>query len=124
METKVNQRRIERIRKSCGFNNGINVSADGSRGGLSLGWKDNVNISLMIFSQYHINININEENQDESWRFTGFYGSPIEQSRKDSWNLLCRLKAESNDPWLVLGDFNEIMFSFEKDKGELGKKDK
>ncbi|KAH1031724.1 hypothetical protein J1N35_043898 [Gossypium stocksii] len=34
---------MERIRKSYGFGNGIDIGADGSKGGLSLGWKEEDN---------------------------------------------------------------------------------
>ncbi|KAA3468467.1 Exo_endo_phos domain-containing protein [Gossypium australe] len=33
------------------------------------------------------------------------------------WNLLKRLSSDCNCPWLVAGDFNEIMYSFEKRGG-------
>ncbi|KAA3468587.1 putative Transposon TX1 [Gossypium australe] len=33
------------------------------------------------------------------------------------WNLLRRLSCDCNCPWLVAGDFNEIMYSFEKSGG-------
>ncbi|KAA3471353.1 reverse transcriptase [Gossypium australe] len=40
MKTKVNERRMERIRRRSGFINGIDVGADGSRGGLCLAWRE------------------------------------------------------------------------------------
>lgn len=104
---------------SCGFSIGIDISAEGFRGGLSLGRKDNMDISLRSFFQHHIDVNVQEIDQEESLRLTGFYGSSIEHLRRDSWNMLSRLKEDCNDPWLVLRDFNEIMFSFEKRGGRV-----
>ncbi|KAK5846323.1 hypothetical protein PVK06_002606 [Gossypium arboreum] len=42
METKVNVLRMERIRRACGYANSFDVQVDGTRGGLSLAWKQDV----------------------------------------------------------------------------------
>lgn len=39
--------------------------------------------------------------------------------RESSWNLLCRLGHDQNLPWLTVGDFNEIVLSFEKKGGRV-----
>lgn len=49
MEKKLNNKKIERVRRKCGFLCGIEVDADGSRGGLCLAWKEDVNVSLRSF---------------------------------------------------------------------------
>ncbi len=48
------------------------------------------------------------------WHFTGFYGHPETAKRCDSWTLLKRLKRYDDMPWLVAGDFHEILKSTEK----------
>ncbi|XP_073152580.1 uncharacterized protein [Henckelia pumila] len=55
------------------------------------------------------------------WPFTGFYGNPILSQRKLSWQLLRRLEGIhelKNLPWLIGGDFNEILFESEKMGGQ------
>jgi hypothetical protein len=42
-------------------------------------------------------------------RFTGFYGEPWRELRKESWYLLRFLRAQSAMPWLCAGDFNEVL---------------
>ncbi|KAA3460755.1 reverse transcriptase [Gossypium australe] len=69
--------------------NGIEIEADGSRGGLCLAWKEDISVTLKSFSKSHI----------------------------DVLALLRRLGEEANLPWLVMGDFNEILYSFEKEEG-------
>uniref|UniRef100_A0A2N9GCH6 Reverse transcriptase domain-containing protein n=1 Tax=Fagus sylvatica TaxID=28930 RepID=A0A2N9GCH6_FAGSY len=57
----------------------------------------------------------------ELWQWTGWvmevgwlcFGAVISR-RMESWDLLRRLGAESSLPWLVCGDFNEIMDNGEK----------
>lgn len=45
----------------------------------------------------------------------------ILRKRRDGylWDLLRQLHQESTSLWLVIGDFNEILSSFEKKKGQL-----
>ncbi|KAA3467408.1 reverse transcriptase [Gossypium australe] len=109
---------MESIRRRCGFANCINVDATGSMG-LSLGWREGINLTLKSYSKSHINVVVEEEDGEEVWRFTGFYGEPVEQNRRASWELLRALQNGNNLPWLVAGDFNEIMFSFEKQGGRI-----
>ncbi|GMI75496.1 hypothetical protein like AT4G29090 [Hibiscus trionum] len=117
METKLDRRRMEKVRCSCGFVFGIDVDAVGSRGGLSLGWKHDIDVTLLSFSGSHIDAIIKED--EAQWRFTGFYGNPVEHKRSESWSLLRQLESHQNLPWLVVGDFNEITYSFEKKGGRL-----
>ena len=41
------------------------------------------------------------------------YGEPRVENRHLMWTKLRRLKTTSNLPWLVIGDFNEVMWDFE-----------
>lgn len=103
METKVTNRRMEAIRRKYGFSHGIDVDAVGTRGGLSLGWREGLNLTLKSFSKSYIDVEVKEEAGRVIWRFTGFYGSLVEQDRKESWDLLRYLKRENNRPWLIQG---------------------
>ncbi|KAA3467329.1 reverse transcriptase [Gossypium australe] len=114
METKFDKQCMEKVRRSCGFPNGIEIEAEGSRGGLCLAWKEDIKVTLRSFSKNHIDVMVKEENTNAEWRFTGFYGSPYVNCKNDSWTLLRKLGEDQSHPWLVKGDFNEIMYTFEK----------
>lgn len=60
---------------------------------------------------------VEDKEKGVKWRFTGFYGSPYVQDRSDSWVVLKKLTVGEAIPWLVCGDFNEIMYGFEKKGG-------
>ncbi|MBA0777488.1 hypothetical protein Gotri_005501 [Gossypium trilobum] len=75
---------MERIRKSCKFGNKIDVGANGSRGGLSLGWNKGISVTLRSFFHSHIDVEVKKEYGKILWRLTSFYGSPVENQRKDS----------------------------------------
>ncbi|KAJ4842864.1 hypothetical protein Tsubulata_010456 [Turnera subulata] len=65
----------------------------------------------------HIDVSI-EISGTLPWRLTGFYGEPNESERSTTWDLLKLLKTKSTLPWVVFGDFNELMRRHEK-RGRL-----
>jgi hypothetical protein len=48
------------------------------------------------------------------WRFTGVYGFPKVEDRFRTWDLLKALGVTNCFPWLLCGDFNEILCRDEK----------
>ncbi|MBA0748181.1 hypothetical protein Gogos_005028 [Gossypium gossypioides] len=79
--------------------------------------KREITVNLRSFSKSHIDVLIKEDNVAKEWRFTGFYGSPYVSNKNVSWNLLRKLGQDQNYYWLVSGDFNKIMYSFENSGG-------
>lgn len=75
MKTKISNFQMERVQRSCGFLSGIDVSAEGSRGGLSLAWKGTISISLQSYTIRHIDVEVEEKDLSIKWFFTGFSGS-------------------------------------------------
>ena len=56
-----------------------------------------------------------------NWRFTGFYGYPAWNEKYLSWADLRQLHSHADYPWIVIGDFNEIIYSSEKKVAMLDK---
>lgn len=119
MKTKLSARHMVIVRKKCGFFHGIDVEDDGSKGGMCLGWRQNLDVTLQSYSNHHIDVEIFDETIDISWCLTGFYSHPKERHRHYTWSLLRNLGQDRSLPWLVVGDFNEIAFSFEKSGGRI-----
>ncbi|KAA3476719.1 reverse transcriptase [Gossypium australe] len=101
LETKLNVRRMEKVRRRCGFFNGIDVPAKGSRGGLSLRWNGGHLINLKSFSKNRIDVEVQEEEGKPCWRFTGFYGDPEVRNKATTWDLLRKLGQNNSVPWLA-----------------------
>ncbi|OMO64639.1 reverse transcriptase [Corchorus capsularis] len=97
---------------------GCRADPNSSSGGLALLWFNNVDISILSYSNSHIDAQIGS-NMDNAWRFTSFYGRPETHRRNESWHLLRTLNANCSLPWLCAGDFNEITKSEEKVGGGL-----
>ncbi|KAM6553984.1 hypothetical protein CsatB_014746 [Cannabis sativa] len=109
METKLQAGSINKFRNSLHFPNGIEVPRTGLGGGLMLILKSKADVVINNFSPNHIDCFI--EYQDlSSFHFTGFYGHPNSSQRVLTWTLLRRCyDIAPTHPWLVLGDFNEIL---------------
>lgn len=66
MGTNISARQIEQVQKKCGFVNEIDMDAERSRGGVSLGWKHGCNFTLRSFSPSHVDVEINEGDEKVS----------------------------------------------------------
>ncbi|CAM8914848.1 unnamed protein product [Rhodiola kirilowii] len=110
IETKIEGRRLEGIRRRLGFANGFSVDREGLAGGLAIWWKEGVSLSIRSYSRHHIDCKVME---GDEFRLTVFYGNPVSNRRAESWELLRNLSKQGDGPWLVLGDFNEILFGWE-----------
>jgi exonuclease III len=118
-ETKATKDMIEWLKWKLGMPNMIVKDCVGRSGGLALFWKNGVDVRLTGFvSRYHIDTEITEPD-GFVWRFTGIYGEPKTKKRENTWKLMKTLKHQGDRPWLCIGDFNEILHSWEEEGGAL-----
>ncbi|CAJ2645466.1 unnamed protein product [Trifolium pratense] len=64
----------------------------------------------------HTRLVINGKNQ---FLFTAIYASPMEDNRHDMWDKIRNIAVAVQEPWLLAGDFNDIMSQDEKQGGAL-----
>jgi exonuclease III len=114
METKLRKNRMDVVRYKLGFPNLFVVDSIGKSGGLALLWGDEIIVDIQNYSHRHINGVIKTPMVDVQWKFTGFYGHPDVNKRQESWDLLKVLKQFSPNPWICIGDFNEVISNEEK----------
>ncbi|XP_057770939.1 uncharacterized protein LOC130990727 [Salvia miltiorrhiza] len=118
-ETKLVTSKCRLWRTQLGYEGIFVVDAVGCKGGLALLWKEQTDVRIVSYSPGHIDCYVTTGGK--SWRFTGFYGHPKSSQRKFSWELLKRLSdlmPMEDLPWLVGGDFNEIL----RDSDKIGGK--
>lgn len=65
------------------------------------------------FSRNHVDLEF-AENNGTSWRMTCYYGYPEMINRKKSWDLIRHLAGISQIPWVILGDFNDLLCNEDK----------
>lgn len=83
-------------------------------GGLALLWKKSDEVEIFNFFQNHISAWVNGNMGENIWLFTDFYREPETSRRMRTWNLLKNLRPNISLPWMVIGDFNEILYHCEK----------
>jgi hypothetical protein len=109
--------KLDWLRWKLGMPNMLVKDCEGQSGGLVLFWKNEVNLRQVgLQSRYHIDTEIMEKD-GFVWRFTGIYGEPKTEERDKTWQLMRTLKHQNDKPWLCVGDFNEILYAWEKEGG-------
>ncbi|KAK1378358.1 Endo/exonuclease/phosphatase domain-containing protein [Heracleum sosnowskyi] len=113
MTEEAKKSKMEWVHLKLGYQGMFVVDPIGRSGGLALLWKESEQVELLGFSQNHIDVKINMEN-GTSWRLTGLYGEPNRALRSRTWDLLQNLSRDSNLPWCVIGDVNNVVDARDK----------
>ena len=79
-------------------------------------WTYEIKVTSSEIHRNYIDIRI-DENSASGWRFTGLYGEPRGDRKHLTWDYLRGLQAMVDLPWVVAGDFNEILQAREKEGG-------
>lgn len=107
-ETKLTVAEADKLKFRLKMDNAVCVPCQGRKGGLIILWKDEVALSLKSFSKHHINMEVMEGGRC-AWKLTDFLGGCTSESRKEGWDTLVALAERPSLPWLVFGDFNEVL---------------
>ncbi|XP_019173810.1 PREDICTED: uncharacterized protein LOC109169382 [Ipomoea nil] len=116
METKVCRIHAERIRVDLGFDGLFYVDSVRLKGGLALLWRKNNTARLISYSKNYIDIEVTMSGFPK-WRMTCYYGYRECNRGAESWDLLKSLAPQSTLPWVMVGDFNDLLFQYEKRGG-------
>lgn len=74
-------------------------------------------MNVQTFSQTHIDVVVESEARVGWWHLIGFCCNPDISKQPELWAKLKHLKATSTLPWLVIGDFNELIGLSKKEGG-------
>ncbi|KAG2313013.1 hypothetical protein Bca52824_024570 [Brassica carinata] len=89
----------------------------GLSGGLSLLWDDETDITILESSPNLIDVRIVYKGTSSFVSFV--YGAPATENRASFWNKLGVVGQGRDDPWLLTGDFNDILNNAEKVGGPI-----
>lgn len=99
---------------SLPLSNPFVVPSLGLSGGLWLGWSNLNPVTVLHASQNVIHTYIDHMNPLYRGYFTFVYAPPRIEYRIPFWNLLNTLAPPIGQKWVLLGDFNETLFQWEK----------
>ncbi|KAJ1283990.1 hypothetical protein BS78_03G170200 [Paspalum vaginatum] len=111
-ETRINAVRARNLVWHLGLHSLAN-SCVGLSCGLALFWDEGLNVMLLEQDEHFFDILIKESPDQDPWWVTFVYGEPRVENRRSMWDRLRGLNDRWDGPWLMMGDFNEVMWSFE-----------
>lgn len=121
IETKATSITMESIRVKLGFPNCFLMEVQGHNGGLALLWYNCFDLVIQAYSSYHISSLINTTQANIQWRLTCIYGESHLSLWPRFWSFFKPLHNWNHpyQPWLCIGDWNELLHLSEKMGGSL-----
>ncbi|KAK9288102.1 hypothetical protein L1049_016549 [Liquidambar formosana] len=116
-ETKVKDAKVTRTLSDLGFPNLVSVPPINLAGGLCLGWRNGIEIEVITFNNFLINVLVYSAPPSSPWMFTVVYGPPSWQGKSSFLTQLDTIAKSFSGPWLCMGDFNLITSQADKRGG-------
>jgi hypothetical protein len=91
--------------------------AHGYSGGIWAIQRRDSGFSFTVVDKMHQCVNFVITKGNDKWLCSGVYASPIFTVRAALWNHLDKLAKDVSLPWLVIGDFNDILLPIEQRGG-------
>ncbi|XP_074359807.1 uncharacterized protein LOC141699903 [Apium graveolens] len=107
---------MEWVQMKLGYPGMFVVYCVGRSGGVAILWQESDLVEVLGYSQNHIDVKINMEN-GSSWRLTGLHGESNRALRFRTWDLLRNHARDSNLPWCIIGDINNVVDTRDKTGG-------
>lgn len=92
--------------------------AQNTAGGLCLLWHEELEVTILSKNPHMIHARISHEVLPTKWLLTCVYGPPYYGSKKSFWEDLSKMAANIDEPWALIGDFNEILSEHDKIGGK------
>jgi endonuclease/exonuclease/phosphatase family metal-dependent hydrolase len=104
---------MRRLHHRLGLKGFAGMSSDGMSGGLALFWHEQFIVEVQSIDERYIDVYLRVSPSATQWHLTCVYGEPRVENRGLMWDALRNIRASSNLPWLVMGDFNEALWQEE-----------
>ena len=114
-ETRVGGDRAKEITNTLPFDGAVHTDTIGYAGGLWLLWNyDFVDVSVLAATEQEIHAVIKVRSSTFAWFLSSIYASPRIMEQKILWGNLAQVASLHSLPWLLAGDFNEVLCSEDK----------
>ncbi|XP_030453714.2 uncharacterized protein LOC115675253 [Syzygium oleosum] len=114
MKTKNQESVLDRVQKQLNFQSKFVVNALGIAGGLAVLWNNSVDINIEEASRELINLICTDVDSGKTMRITFVHAPNVIQEKVKFWDKLRQVSLLDSSPWLCLGDFNEVLYDWEK----------
>ncbi|KAI9086148.1 hypothetical protein K1719_031869 [Acacia pycnantha] len=116
LEPRISGRLASKVIKNWGFKHSVRLEAVGFSGGIWLLWElDEIQVDVRVMDEQFIHCKL--KFRGEEMLLTAVYAQPNEQRRNRIWEGLRKIACEVDEPWLLIGDFNEIRTPLEQRGG-------
>ena len=114
-ETRVGGDRATKIFEGLPFDGSITTDIIGYVGGLWILWKsEEVEILPLSSTKQEIHVTVKVCSSNLTWLLSTIYASLRLAERRILWENLKTVAHLHNLPWLMLGDFNEVLYDDDK----------
>ncbi|XP_075654647.1 uncharacterized protein LOC142624782 [Castanea sativa] len=114
-ETKVSGSRVKEISDRLQFDGAFHANNIGYSGGLWLLWDSTqAEMSILSSTEQEIHTLVKDLSSKASWLLTAVYASPRYAERRLLWDNLSMVTELHALPWIIAGDFNEVLTSEDK----------
>lgn len=115
LDTRADKEQSRSIASRLYFDNFDCVPATGQCGGLLLCWKARtININIVFKHDRFLHCLVTDLSKSFTWFVTFVYMYPKKGRQPSLFQELLHYKPSNNEPWLVAGDFNNILHTNEK----------
>ena len=114
-ETSVGGARAKEVTDRLPFNGAIHSDTIGDSGDIWVLWNSDVmEVTLLMKTEQEIHVVVKVHSTNFNWLLYSIYARPRLEERKLLWNNLSVVASLHNLPWLMLGDFNELLSRHDK----------
>ncbi|XP_058767398.1 uncharacterized protein LOC131641093 [Vicia villosa] len=117
VKTRCGPGKLENSFKKLGFDAMVASDNTGYAEAIVIAWKTKeINVQVSVKDRQFIHVKVYMEH-GKDWWCTTLYASPHNSSKNLVWEELKKLADDMEEPWLIMGDFNNIAKRSEKKGG-------
>jgi exonuclease III len=117
-ETRLGGDRAAELARSLPFDEFLSTNTIGFARGIWILWqKEAVEVDHLCSTEQEIHASVKVRGSNSLWLLFAIYASPRRSKRRILWENLKIIASLHNLPWIMLGDFNDILSCEEKWRG-------